>query len=201
MGKGTLIAKLREGPHGGSFGFSCSHTTRGPREGEVDGEHYNFSDKETMSREIEEGKFLEHAEVHGNFYGTSFAAVEQVIAEGKCCILDIDVQGAQSVRANGMAASFVFVNPPSMELLEQRLRDRGTETEEAIQKRLGGAASEIDASKTAGLYDNFIVNDKLETAYARFEEIALAALRGDMAPPAAAAQEAPAEPELAAAAA
>lgn len=96
------------------------------------------------------GFFVESAEVHGNYYGTSKAAVEKVINGGKLCILDIDVQGARLVRAAGIPGKFIFIKPPSIEVLESRLRGRGTEKEEAIQKRIGNAKGEIEASTEKG---------------------------------------------------
>ena len=175
VGKGTLIEKLKA-DYPEQFGFSVSSTTRDPRPGEEDGVHYHFTDRESMEKEIEEGKFLEHADVHGNFYGTSVEAVTSVAAEGKMCILDIDVQGAASCKKGFREraiknALFVFIAPPSLEKLEARLRGRGTEEEEAIQKRLGNAQGEMDRAKEPGFFDFTIVNDDLEVAYAELKAI------------------------------
>lgn len=126
-----------------SFGFSVSHTTRDPRPGEVDGQHYHFSSVETMKRDIDAGLFIETAHVHGNYYGTSRAAVEDVQKEGKICILDIDVQGVQKVKQSSLRPKYLWVEAPNFEVLEQRLRSRGTETEEKIQRRLGNAKAEL----------------------------------------------------------
>ncbi|GJM95549.1 hypothetical protein PR202_ga12298 [Eleusine coracana subsp. coracana] len=145
VGKGTLIAKLMK-DYPSKFGFSVSHTTRSPREKEIDGIHYHFTERSKIEKDISEGKFLEFAHVHGNVYGTSIEAVESVTDEGKRCILDIDVQGARSVRASSLEAIFIFVCPPSFKELEKRLRARGTETEEQIQKRLRNARAELDQS-------------------------------------------------------
>jgi len=123
VGKGTLIAKLMK-DYPSKFGFSVSHTTRSPREKEIDGVHYHFTERSKIEKDISEGKFLEFAHVHGNVYGTSIEAVESVTDEGKRCILDIDVQGARSVRASSLEAIFIFVCPPSFEELEKRLRAR-----------------------------------------------------------------------------
>lgn len=124
-GKSTLIGLLRrEFPD--DFGFSVSHTTRGPRPGEVDGVDYNFVEKSAMEAEIAQNKFLETAHVHGNIYGTSFEAVDRVAGANKICILDIDVQGVLTCKRLGYdAGKYVFVAPPSMEVLEKRLRGRG----------------------------------------------------------------------------
>ncbi|KQJ87579.1 hypothetical protein BRADI_4g12050v3 [Brachypodium distachyon] len=176
VGKGTLIAKLmNDSPS--RFGFSVSHTTRAPREQEIDGVHYHFTERRKMEKEISEGKFLEFANVHGNLYGTSIEAVEAVTDEGKRCILDIDVQGAQSVRDSSLEALFIFVCPPSFEELEKRLRARGTETEEQIQKRLRNAKAELDQSNTPGLFDHFLVNDDLETCYENLKIILAVSFR------------------------
>lgn len=170
VGKGTLIGKLQsEFPK--LFGFSVSHTTRPPREGEVDGVHYNFTTVDELLAEVEAGKFIEHAEVHGKHYGTSVAAVEKVREDGKICILDIDVQGCRSARAKGLEAKYLFVAPPSMEALEQRLRGRGTESEEAIVTRLGNAKEELDAKEDKELFDAVLVNDELDRAYAELKAL------------------------------
>mmetsp|Transcript_8243 Transcript_8243/g.12679 ORF Transcript_8243/g.12679 Transcript_8243/m.12679 type:complete len:198 (+) Transcript_8243:84-677(+) len=163
VGKGTLIELMNKRFPNDQFGFSVSHTTRKPRPGEEDGVHYNFTTVEAMKKEIEEGKFIEHAEVHGNFYGTSIAAVESVQSSGKICILDIDVQGAESVKKSSLTPIYIFIAPPSMEQLESRLRGRGTEKEESILKRLAGAGKEIEYSKVEGNFDKVFVNDDLKT--------------------------------------
>jgi len=170
VGKGTLIAKLMK-DYPSKFGFSVSHTTRSPREKEIDGVHYHFTERSKIEKDISEGKFLEFAHVHGNVYGTSIEAVESVTDEGKRCILDIDVQGARSVRASSLEAIFIFVCPPSFEELEKRLRARGTETEEQIQKRLRNARAELDQSNSPGLFDHLLVNDDLETCYEKLKVI------------------------------
>ncbi|XP_074279981.1 guanylate kinase 1-like [Silene latifolia] len=164
VGKGTLITKLmKEFPS--MFGFSVSHTTRAPREMEINGIHYHFTERSVMERDIKDGKFLEFASVHGNLYGTSIEAVEMVADAGKRCILDIDVQGARAVRASSLDAIFIFVCPKSYEDLEKRLRSRGTETEEQVQKRLRNAKGELELGKSPGFFDHILVNDDLETCY------------------------------------
>ena len=163
VGKGTLVGRVMEA-HPGKFGFSVSHTTRDPRPGEENGVHYHFVSKDAALAEVAAGKFIEHAEVHGNIYGTSQAAVQSVLGEGKCCILDIDVQGARSVRKSGLPALFVFVAPPSFAELEGRLRGRGTETEDKIAKRLANARGEMDAAREPGLFDYILTNDDLDRA-------------------------------------
>ncbi|KAL5719731.1 guanylate kinase [Ranunculus cassubicifolius] len=170
VGKGTLIAKLMD-EFPSMFGFSVSHTTRAPRNKEKNGVHYHFTERNEMEKAIQDGKFLESAAVHGNLYGTSIEAVDVVSDSGKRCILDIDVQGARSVRANSLDAIFIFVCPPSFEELEQRLRSRGTETEEQVQKRLRNARSELEQGKSSGLFDHILVNDNLENCYDNLKEL------------------------------
>ncbi|CAK9078685.1 unnamed protein product [Durusdinium trenchii] len=168
VGKGTLIAKIREG-FAGRFGFSVSHTTRKPRPGEVHGEAYNFVDMETMQKELKiPGRFLEHATVHGNLYGTSQEAVEKVRQRGQICILDVDVQGARQIKKIHSDFNYLFIAPPSVESLEKRLRARGTETEEKIQTRLRNARSEIDFYKeNVDFFNDVLVNDDLGLASSR----------------------------------
>ncbi|KAD3068325.1 hypothetical protein R6Q59_017706 [Mikania micrantha] len=170
VGKGTLINMLmKEFPT--MFGFSVSHTTRAPREKEQNGVHYHFTKHSVMEEDIRSGKFLEFAAVHGNLYGTSVEAVDVVSDAGMRCILDIDVQGARSVRASSLEAIFVFVCPPSFEELEKRLRARGTETEEQIQKRLRNAKAELEQGKSSGLFDHILVNDDIDACYKQLKNI------------------------------
>lgn len=170
VGKGTLINKLMK-DFPSMFGFSVSHTTRLPREKEINGVHYHFTKRSVMEEEIKSGRFLEFAAVHGNLYGTSIESVDVVADAGKRCILDIDVQGARSVRASSLEAVFIFVCPPSFEELEKRLRARGTETEEQIQKRLRNAKAELEQGKSPGLFDHLLVNDDLEACYERLKNL------------------------------
>mmetsp|Transcript_33980 Transcript_33980/g.62577 ORF Transcript_33980/g.62577 Transcript_33980/m.62577 type:complete len:636 (+) Transcript_33980:126-2033(+) len=162
VGKGTLIELLQKHFPDNKFGFSVSHTTRKPREGEENGVHYNFSTVETMKKEIEAGKFVEYAEVHGNYYGTSVKSVESVQNQNLICLLDIDIQGAQNVKKSTLDARYLFVAPPSMEELEKRLRGRGTESEEAMQRRLANAQGEMDYGMGEGNFDAVLVNNDLD---------------------------------------
>lgn len=157
-----------EGKTKKQFGFSVSHTTRNPRDGEVDGTHYNFTNVPQMKQEIEDGKFVEYAEVHGNYYGTSLEAVESVKGKGMICVLDIDVQGVQNVKKSDLDSIYIFIAPPSMEELEKRLRGRGTEKEESITKRLANAKAEMKYGYEAGNFHKILVNSDLETT---FEEL------------------------------
>eukprot|EP00747_Dinoflagellata_sp_TGD_P196277 gnl/TRDRNA2_/TRDRNA2_66155_c0_seq1.p1 gnl/TRDRNA2_/TRDRNA2_66155_c0~~gnl/TRDRNA2_/TRDRNA2_66155_c0_seq1.p1 ORF type:complete len:675 (-),score=184.51 gnl/TRDRNA2_/TRDRNA2_66155_c0_seq1:58-2082(-) len=166
VGKGTLIKRLME-TFPDKFGFSVSHTTRAPRPGEEDGKDYHFAKLEQMKVDVESGdKFIESAHVHGNIYGTSKAAVEDVRGRKQICILDIDVQGVKQVKEKSVwkETRFVFVAPPSFETLETRLRGRGTETEEKIQTRLKNARAELDYGQSEGTFDKVLVNDDLVVA-------------------------------------
>jgi guanylate kinase len=162
VGKGTLIAILMK-EYPGHFALCVSTTTRPARPGEVDGQHYHFSEKEAMQKAIKEGKFLESAKVHTDLYGTSLAALEAVESSHRIAILDLDRQGAKNVKAKIPEevpdANFLFLSPPSMEVLEQRLRGRGTEDEHKIQVRLKNAPVDLDLSKTEGFFDSVIVAD------------------------------------------
>lgn len=163
VGKGTLVSQLMA-RYPKLFGFSVSHTTRQPRPGEEDGVHYHFVEKAKMLESISNGEFIEYANVHTNIYGTSYAAVQKVQSDGKICILDIDIQGVQNVKQSALQSKYVFIAPPSMEILEQRLRGRGTETEEKVRVRLENAKTEMDFGATPGNFDAIIVNDDLELA-------------------------------------
>jgi guanylate kinase len=138
-----------------------SATTRAPRPGEVDGVNYRFLEPDEFARLEEAGEFLETAEVHGNRYGTPRAPVEDAIRAGRTVILEIDVQGAGSVRSAMPEAVLVFVEPPSADALRARLEARKTETPEAREERLRNATTEMEA---AGGFDHRIVNDRLEEA-------------------------------------
>merc|ERR1712004_444509 len=169
VGKSTIVAKItKEFPN--AFGLSVSHTTRQPREGEVDGVSYHYVDTESMQKSIDNDEFIETAVFSGNMYGTSKAAVKSVMDEGKICILDIDMQGVIQIKKTDMNPLFVFIKPPSMEELERRLRGRQTETEESIQRRLGVAAKEIEYGDTPGNFDLIIVNDDVEAAGDKIKE-------------------------------
>ena len=171
-GKSTVMKKLMA-EYGEYFGFSVSHTTRNPRPGEEDGKDYHFVDKEKMQQLIDAGEFIENATFSGNNYGTSKASVEDVLNSGKICILDIDVQGVKAVKNTDLTPMFVFIKPPSLETLEERLRARGTETEESLSKRLGAAAAEMEYGETEGNFDTIIVNDDLETAYINLRDFVM----------------------------
>lgn len=173
-GKSSVVSMLTaEFPH--SFGFSVSHTTRSPRPGEEDGVQYHFVQLEAMQAAIEAGDFIENAQFSGNLYGTSKSAVEKVLDEGKICILDIDVQGVKQIRQRRPLQDpyYVFIRPPSMRVLEERLRARKTESEESLLKRLEAAKLELEYGDTPGNFDLVVVNDDLDEAYAKLREFIL----------------------------
>ena len=151
-GKGTIVSRLRElAP----FDFSVSATTRSPRPGEQHGVHYYFVDKADFESKIREGEMLEYAQYVGNYYGTPKKPVEDALNEGKNIILDIEVQGALQVKEKMPEAIMIYVLPPDYETLLARIRGRGTETEEVIQKRMNQAKNEI---KTFHSYDYVVIN-------------------------------------------
>ncbi len=162
-GKTTLLRRvLADDPRAC---FSVSHTTREPREGEVDGRDYQFVNQPRFRALIEEGDFLEWAEYGGHLYGTSRGAVEAPTAEGMDVILEVEVQGAAQLRERLDGAVFVFIIPPSMDVLERRLRGRGTEPEDVVCKRLARARDEIRlVFEDAGSYDYLIVNGEIDAA-------------------------------------
>ncbi len=141
--------------------FSVSDTTRAPRGSEVDGEQYHFIERAIFDQRVTAGRYLEHAEVFGNGYGTDRAQIEALWARGLDVLLEIDVQGAAQVRASHPQACQIFILPPSLEILKNRLTARGTEEQEAIARRLGEARQEISACLD---FDWIIVNDDFETA-------------------------------------
>ncbi|XP_037642973.1 guanylate kinase isoform X2 [Sebastes umbrosus] len=176
-GKSTLLKKLMK-EYDSVFGFSVSHTTRNPRPGEVNGKDYHYVTREVMQTGIDNGEFIESAVFSGNMYGTSKAAVQEVQAKNLICILDIDMQGVRSIKKTDFDPIYITVQPPSMAVLEKRLRDRKTESEESLQKRLRAAKVDMEFSKEPGVFDVQIINDKLEEAYgqlkhALLEEISL----------------------------
>ncbi|KAI2497392.1 guanylate kinase-like protein [Fragilaria crotonensis] len=174
VGKGTIIQRFMA-DHDRSFGFTVSHTTRNPRPGEIDGIHYHFVSRDEMEKDIRrQNLFLEHAEVHGNLYGTSWKALHDVQNQGRRCLLDIDVQGVQALKKQTVYSGsewqprFVFIAPPSMELLAKRLSLRGTEDEASLRRRTAMAKTEMDYGLQEGNFDAIIVNDDLDTACREF---------------------------------
>lgn len=156
VGKTTVAERLLGLP---GFARAVTATTRAPRPGEKDGVDYRFLDEAAFRAGIAAGEFLEHAEVHGRLYGTPRAAVESILARGLACLLVIDVQGAATLRRDGVPALYVFVAPPSDEELERRLRSRRTDSAEAIAGRLAAARAELARRHE---YDTVVINDDLD---------------------------------------
>lgn len=157
-GKGTVLAEIFKQDN---VYYSVSATTRAPRPGEINGVNYHFLSKDEFEKLIENGGMLEYASYCGNYYGTPKKPVEDMLAEGKNVILEIEVQGALKVMEKCPEAVSVFILPPSLKELRRRLHKRGTETEEVIEKRIGEAAGEI---RKAVNYDYVMINGELEIA-------------------------------------
>jgi guanylate kinase len=166
VGKGTLIKKLLES-YPAQFALSVSHTTRKARTGEQDGVHYHFVDKKFMLEDIKSGpfKYLEHAQVHSNLYGTREDAVRKIHDSGKVCVLDVDTEGVRQLTKNNFQAKYVFIAPASLEVLEKRLRHRGTETEDQIQIRLKNARGEIEFGNNSKIFDAVVVNEHVSESF------------------------------------
>lgn len=128
-----------------------------------------------------DNKFIEHATFAGKSYGTSIQAVKDVVNQGRACILDIEMEGVKQVKKTDLNAKFLFVAPPSVEELEKRLRGRGTESEDAVQKRLEQAVKELEYSKVDGVHDRVVVNDDLEKAYKELNEWVMEVLQKGVA--------------------
>jgi guanylate kinase len=159
VGKGAIVARLLAALP--DLELSISATTRGPRPREDEGRHYYFVDRRQFDKMIDDGGFLEWADIFGERYGTPKEPVARALAEGRDVIVEIDVQGARQVKAADPGAYMVFITPPSLRELERRLRTRGTETEEQIRRRLAKAAEELAAEPE---FDVTVVNDDLAAA-------------------------------------
>lgn len=169
-GKSTLCGELLK-KHADRLALSISSTSRNPRGSEVHGKEYFFLTRDEFQKKIQEGKFVEWAEVHGNFYGTSRETLENFWTNQKHVLLDIDVQGAESLRqAFGDRCFTVFIAPPNLGVLEQRLRGRGTESEDVIQKRMKNALVEMAEQPK---FDCTVVNDAFDVAYQNLESAVL----------------------------
>ena len=170
VGKGTINLSLIS--RNSDIRMSVSATTRQPRPGEIDGVHYFFKTEEEFQKMIESGAFLEYMRVFNtHYYGTPKSFVEQELAEGRSVILEIDVQGAMRVKAAYPDAVLIFIAPPSMSELKSRLIHRGTESSEAIERRFETAFQEMEL---VDRYDYVVVNDILDLAIARTEDIIVA---------------------------
>jgi guanylate kinase len=167
VGKGSVVRELLARDHHG-LALSVSVTTRAPREGEIDGQHYHFVPDDAFDRMIADGAFLEWAPVVGHRSGTPWGSVTALLDAGRDVILEIDVQGAEQVRRLVPGAVLIFLAPPTMEELERRLRGRATETEERIAARLAIANWEMEQR---GWFDHVVVNDDLERASSQVADI------------------------------
>ncbi|KAI3374871.1 hypothetical protein L3Q82_021409 [Scortum barcoo] len=172
VGKTTVVKKLMK-EYDKVFGLNVSYTTRNPRLEEVNGKDYNFVSREEMQAGIDNGEFIEHAEFSGNMYGTKKAAVQNVQARNLICILILERQGVRSIKVTDLNPIYIAIQPPSMDILEKRLRDRKTESEESLQKRLQAAKVDMEFSKEPGLFDATIINDNLEDAYGQLKQLLL----------------------------
>jgi guanylate kinase len=171
VGKSTLIhSAIAEIP---GLSFSVSATTRAPRPGEEDGREYHFLTREAFDERVAEAAFLEHATVYGRSYGTLNAPTREAIGAGRSLILDVDLQGARAVRQRWADPVLIFILPPRVAILEERLRARGTDDEATIQKRIAENAWQIAG---CGEFDYLVVNEDLAAATAAFQGILLAEL-------------------------
>lgn len=174
-GKSSLIKALLEkhqctDAHNNVMQVSVSHTTRAPRPGEVNGEHYHFVDRAEFESLIEQDAFFEHAEVFGNYYGTSKIVIEQTLRQGIDVFLDIDWQGARQVKGQIPDTATIFVAPPSKEELKARLTKRGQDSTDVIAQRMAKAVSEISHYHE---FDYIVVNDDFEAALAELDAIVM----------------------------
>ena len=168
-GKGTVCKKLlSEMPE---MYYSISATTRQPREGETDGVEYFFISVEDFKQKISEGKFLEYAEVYGNFYGTPLYKIEEHLNNGENVLLEIDTQGALKVMEKIPDGVYIFLLPPSLEELYSRIKNRGTESEEDLKRRFNSAKQEIEVGKK---YQYAVINDLVDSAVEKIKSIILA---------------------------
>ncbi|QLK85824.1 guanylate kinase [Staphylococcus sp. 17KM0847] len=167
VGKGTVRKRIFDDPNT-SYKYSISMTTRDMREGEQDGVDYFFKTREAFEQLIEQDAFIEYAEYVGNYYGTPVQYVKDTMNEGHDVFLEIEVEGAKQVRKKFPDALFIFLAPPSLEHLKERLIGRGTETSEKIQSRIDEARKEVEMMN---LYDYVVVNDEVDLAKARIQSI------------------------------
>lgn len=170
VGKGTVRKEIFSHPDT-AFEYSISMTTRAPREGEVDGVDYFFKTREEFEALIQQGKLLEYAEFVGNYYGTPVDYVKETLEKGKDVFLEIEVQGARQVREKFPDGLFIFLSPPSLSELKNRIVTRGTETEDIINNRMNTARDEIEMMH---LYDYVVENDQVDLACERIKAIVVA---------------------------
>jgi len=168
VGKNTIINELMKKVDG--LTYSISHTTRMPRDGEVHGKEYYFVDKATFKKMIERGEFIEWAKVYSDYYGTSLSSIKERLSEGKDVILDLDVQGAMNIKKRFENSTLIFIIPPSLDELVNRLKKRGSD-ELLIKERLSNLDYELSMAER---YDYIVLNDVLEKAVKEVESIILA---------------------------
>lgn len=169
VGKSTLLKMLLT-EYPGTFAFTVSHTTRKPRPNEINGIHYYFCDFDSMTRDIQEGKFIEYVTFSGNLYGLSKSVVKDIIQKKRICLIDIDEQGVKSIKQTDLDPLYVFISPPSLSVLHHRLKNRGTENCASIKKRMATAVPALKYSQQNGAYDKIIINDDLYVAYKELKE-------------------------------
>lgn len=165
-GKSTVIGALRK--RALNLGYSVSHTSRRPRGSESEGKEYHFVDRETFERMASQGEFVEWARVYDDLYGTSFSALDEQMESGFDVLLDIDPQGAKNIKSNYGDSVLIFLLPPSLEILERRLKGRGTDAEEVIERRMKKAS---DSIRDCLWYDYLVINDELEKAVKEISSI------------------------------
>lgn len=166
-GKSTLLSRLQADHPELEWSVSC--TTRPIREGEVNGKDYYFTKVEDFTAQIDQGTFIEWAKVHSNYYGTSRTFVDQGLKAGKKMLFDLDVQGSDAMKKiYGKEAQVIFIEPPSLEELEKRLRSRGTETDKIILERVANAHHELNRKKD---FDHLVLNDDVEKAYTKLKAV------------------------------
>lgn len=168
-GKGTLIRRVLQMVPG--LGYSVSFTTRLRREGEIEGVHYHFVTPEVFAAMLDKGDFLETASVHGNLYGTAYSEIERELARGRDIILEIDVQGAASVRRAVAEVVSIFILPPSFEVLAERLTARGSERPPDLELRLRNSRAEVESYRE---FDYLVLNDEVDGASKRLAAIIIA---------------------------
>lgn len=173
-GKSTLLKRLLA-ENKDKLAFTISHTTRKPRKGEQNGREYYFVSREEMDRMVKANEFIEHTEFSGNLYGTSKMAVQDALKTGKLFILEVDIEGVKALSTlEGFKPIFIFIKPPSKQLLIERLSSRGTESVEALKRRLDRADDEMKFAENGSVqFDLILVNDDLEETYANLKRFLL----------------------------
>lgn len=173
VGKSTIVKRLLEDSR---CTLSVSATTRARRPGEEDGREYHFLEKDTFERWVSDDRFIEHVELFGNYYGTPREPLEKAVRDGRIYLLDIDVNGAIRLREAGLEGLYILIRPPSVEELVSRLRGRGTENEEQLERRISHARWELEQNE---YYDHEVVNDDLDRAVGEIGKLIESRMRGE----------------------